>query len=177
MGKSTRLCLIPRIGLSELEEGKRYILSIPFSVANTHTCVGRVCPGKGLALRTTYLVVACVLSVFDIELAQDEDGNPRIPKIEFDGASVRYVFLGPSVHTVVGVDCLVTSRQGSQPLRMHYQTPFRGCHKASEGNSRQSKLLSGRKLVHRYLCTRPISISTTTPNDKMGSCSIARAGN
>lgn len=85
------------------------MLSTSFSVANNHTRVGRICPGKDLALRTAYLVVACVLSVFDIELPLDEDGNPRIPKIEFDGASVRYVFLVPSVHTVVDADRLLTS--------------------------------------------------------------------
>ena len=52
----------------------------------------RICPGKPLALRTIYLVVACVLSVFDIGPALDGDGNPQMPKIEFDDSTLRYVF-------------------------------------------------------------------------------------
>ena len=52
-----------------------------------------------------YLAVACVLSVFDIGPVFDEDGNPRIPEIEFGGASVRCVFLQLSIHTAADVDC------------------------------------------------------------------------
>jgi len=64
-------------------------------------------PGRYLALRTVYLVVACVLSVFDIGPVLDEDGNPRIPKIEFDGAqSIRCVFLQLPTHTAADVDRL-----------------------------------------------------------------------
>ena len=51
----------------------------------------RICPGSSFALRTVYLVVACVLSAFDIEPALDEDGKPQIPEAEFDSLIVRYV--------------------------------------------------------------------------------------
>ena len=85
---------------------------------------GRICPGKHLALRTVYLVVACVLSVFDIGPASDDDGNPRLPKPEFDGVTVRYVFLGPLIHTAADVDRLATRLQESQTFRMHYQASF-----------------------------------------------------
>ena len=72
-----------------------------------HVNPDRICPGKYLALRTVYLVVACVLSVFDIGPVLDKDGNPRIPEIEFDGAqSVRCVFLQLSIHTPADVDRL-----------------------------------------------------------------------
>ena len=83
---------------------------IPPSIVNNHTLMnpGRICPGKHLALRTVYLVVACVLSVFDIGPALDEDGNAQMPKIEFDGASVQYVFLESPIHTAADVDRLVT---------------------------------------------------------------------
>ena len=50
---------------------------------------GRICPGKHLALRTVYLVVACVLSAFDIGPALDEDGNPQMPNAEFDDVLIR----------------------------------------------------------------------------------------
>jgi len=69
---------------------------------------GRICPGKHLALRTVYLVVVCVLTVFDIGPVLDKDGNPQMPKIEFDGAAVRYVFLESLIHTAADVDCLTT---------------------------------------------------------------------
>jgi len=54
----------------------------------------------------------------------DEDGNPRIPEIEFDGGSVRYVFLESSIYTAAGIDRLVISHQGSQTIRMYYQASF-----------------------------------------------------
>ena len=82
---------------------------------------GRICPGKHLALRTVYLVIACVLSLFDIGPALDDDGNHRVPKPEFDGVTVRYVFLGPSTHTVADTDRFVVPLQESQTFRMHYQ--------------------------------------------------------
>ena len=77
---------------------------------NNHTLAhpGRICPGRYLALRIVYLAVVCVLFVFDIGPALDEDGNAQMPKIEFDGASVQYVFLESSIHTVEDVDHLVT---------------------------------------------------------------------
>lgn len=65
---------------------------------------GRICPGKYLALRTVYLVVTCILFVFDIGPVLDEDGNPQIPKIELDNTTVRYVSLEPSVHIAADVD-------------------------------------------------------------------------
>ena len=54
----------------------------------------RICPGKHLALRSLYLLIACVLSAFDIKPALDEDGNPQVPKPEFNSLVLRYAFLG-----------------------------------------------------------------------------------
>ena len=76
---------------------------------NDRTRACRICPGRDLALQTIYLVVACVLSVFNIEPALDEDGNPRMPKIEFDGAVVRYVFAGLQIRTAIDIDDFATS--------------------------------------------------------------------
>ena len=81
---------------------------------------GRICPGRHLALRIVYLVIACVLSVFDIGPVLDDNGDPRMPKVEFDGAAVRYVFLESLIETAADVDRLVTSHQGSRTLRMHH---------------------------------------------------------
>jgi len=49
----------------------------------------RICPGSQFALQTVYLVVACMLSVFNIEPVLDEDGNPQLPKVEFDSIILR----------------------------------------------------------------------------------------
>jgi len=49
----------------------------------------RNCPGKDFALHTVYIVVACVLSVFDIGPALDDDGNPNVPMAEFGSLFVR----------------------------------------------------------------------------------------
>ena len=97
-----------------------------------------------MALRTLYLVVACVLSVFDIGPVLDEDGNPRVPKIEFDSTTVRYVFfLEPSwIHAAADVDRLVTPYQESQSFRMCYQASLRGRDKAGAGNLQQDGLQS-----------------------------------
>jgi len=77
-----------------LEEGKGMPFT-PLSVVDdsAHVDPGRICPGKYFALRTVYMVVACVLSVFDIGPVLDEEGNPQIPEIEFSSASIRCVFL------------------------------------------------------------------------------------
>jgi len=72
--------------------------------------IPRICPGKQFSLRTVYLFVASVLSVFDIGPALDEDGNPQMPKAEFHGGLVRYGFLGSSVLVVA---MLTVERQGS----------------------------------------------------------------
>ena len=71
-----------------------------------------------------YLVVASVLSVFDIGPVLDDDGNPRMPRPEFDSATVRYVFPKPSIHAKTDVDYLATPHQESQTFRMYYQTSF-----------------------------------------------------
>jgi len=59
--------------------------------------ISRACPGKPFAIRTLYIVVACVLSAFNIEPALGGDGNPQPPKVEFNIRILRYVFLGTSV--------------------------------------------------------------------------------
>ena len=95
------------------------MLFTPHSVVDNHSHFnpGRICPGRYLALRTVYLVVACVLSVFDIGPVLDEDGNPQIPRIEFDGASVRCV----SCSYRFTVRRMLTGlRQGSQFVRMYH---------------------------------------------------------
>ena len=65
-----------------------------------------------------YLVIACVLSVFDVRPVLDDDGNPRIPKVEFE--SPRYVFLEPSIHTVADVDYLVVISKGQFRLAAYF---------------------------------------------------------
>ena len=75
----------------------------------------RICPGRHLALWTLYLVVACLLlSMFDIGPVSNENGDPQIPKIEFDNTTVRYVFfLEPSqIHTrsPKAFECAIKSR-------------------------------------------------------------------
>ena len=47
-----------------------------------------------------YLVVACVLSAFDVGPALDEDGNAQMPKAEFNFVTVRYVFLASLILVV-----------------------------------------------------------------------------
>lgn len=97
-----------------LGEGKRIPLTAPLIVNNRPLVnPGRICPGKYLALRTAYLVVVRVLSLFEIGPVLDEDGNPRMPKPEFDSATIRYVFLESSIHTAADADRPVTLHQGS----------------------------------------------------------------
>ena len=92
--------------------------------SRAHVDPGRICPGRYFALRTVYLAVACVLSVFDIGPVLDEGGNPRIPRIEFDSAFIRCVFLQLSIDTAADIDRLVMSHQGSETIRMYYQASF-----------------------------------------------------
>ncbi|KAF9645995.1 cytochrome P450 [Thelephora ganbajun] len=49
----------------------------------------RICPGRHFSLRTLYLNIACVLSVFDIEAPLGEDGKPQPLSGEFDKAAIR----------------------------------------------------------------------------------------
>ena len=93
-----------------LEGGKGIPFNTPPSVVNNraHVDPGRICAGKSFALRTLYLTVTCVLSVFDIGPVLDDDGNPRIPEVEFDGAFIRCVFLWLSIHTATDIDRLAT---------------------------------------------------------------------
>ena len=109
-----------------LEGGKGIPFETPSSIANNraHVGPGRICPGKYFALRTVYLTAVCVLSVFDIGPVLDEEGNPRIPEVEFDGAFIRCVFLWLSIHIVADIDRLVMSHQGSKTIRMYYQASF-----------------------------------------------------
>ena len=93
-----------------LEGGKGIPFNTPPSIVHNraHVDPGRICPGKYFALRTVYLTVTCILSVFDIGPVLDEDGNPRVPEIEFGDAFIRYVFLQLSIHTAVDIDRLAT---------------------------------------------------------------------
>jgi hypothetical protein len=67
--------------------------SIPLPLLSGTLATPRICPGRHFALRTVYIIVACVLTVFDIEPALDEDGNLQLPKVEFDCTLIRYVLL------------------------------------------------------------------------------------
>ena len=78
----------------------------------------RICPGRHFALQTMYLVVSCVLSVFDIAPPLNDDGSPQVLKAEFNGVFIRQVF--PKIST--GSDADVT--QGSQTFQVHDQTPI-----------------------------------------------------
>jgi cytochrome P450 len=82
MGKSTHLCLIQRTGFSVVEGGKGILFTpSPRSWVTVLVNPGRICPGRYLALRNMYLVIACVLSVFNIGPDLDDGGDPRMPKI------------------------------------------------------------------------------------------------
>ena len=93
-------------------------------------------PGGILALRTLHLVAACVLSVFDIGPVSNENGDPQIPKIEFDSTTVRYMFfLEPSqIHAAVCVYRLAIPHKESQSFRMCYQASLPRRDKADAGN-------------------------------------------
>ena len=59
------------------------------------TCLYRICPGLHLAVSSIFLNVACILAVFNIGKALDEDGKPITPKPEFTTGllwSVLFVF-------------------------------------------------------------------------------------
>ena len=74
------------------------LVTLPTLMANNRTL--RACPGGRFAVRTLYIVIACVLSAFNIEPALDGDGNPQPPKAEFNIRILRYVFLGTSVRVL-----------------------------------------------------------------------------
>jgi hypothetical protein len=42
----------------------------------------RICPGRHLAVSSIFFNIACVLAMFDIGNAMDEDGRPIIPSTE-----------------------------------------------------------------------------------------------
>ena len=79
--------------------------------------IPRTCPGKQFALRTVYLVVACVLSAFDIGPALDEDGNPQMPKAEFHCVTVRYVFLASLILVVVVLTAVRRHARDPKPFK------------------------------------------------------------
>ena len=99
----------------------------PPTVVNNRT--PRSCPGRRFALRTLYIVVACVLSAFNIEPVLDEDGNPQPPKAEFGTRMMRYVFLG----TPVRILTIVRHYQGPKTFRMFDQASIRSLREAGEG--------------------------------------------
>jgi len=49
----------------------------------------RVCPGRFYALDTVWLVLACVLAIFDITKALDADGNEIEVVVEHTSGAVR----------------------------------------------------------------------------------------
>ena len=51
----------------------------------------RVCPGRHLADLSLWINVATILSVFDISMAKDEQGNPIVPDIEFECGFTQWV--------------------------------------------------------------------------------------
>lgn len=63
--------------------GRRFRL-FPVSELKTTRC--RICPGRYLAEASLWIVVATLLSTFDIYPAKDEHGNDIIPCAEFNNA-------------------------------------------------------------------------------------------
>ena len=64
-------------------------LRVPFMMGNNTSLVLRICPGRNLALKTLYLVISCVLSVFKIGPTTDDNGNPQVPEAEFRSYMIR----------------------------------------------------------------------------------------
>ena len=86
----------------------------------------RICPGKRFAIQTVYLVVACVLSTFNVGPALGEDGSPEVLKAEFDSLFNRYVtFLGTSINCAAMLTrrC-ATFYQESQTFQMYNRAPI-----------------------------------------------------
>lgn len=44
----------------------------------------RICPGRFMALDSMWITIACVLSMFEISKAVDEDGYEITPDVEYD---------------------------------------------------------------------------------------------
>jgi len=49
----------------------------------------RICPGRHFSLRTLYLNIACILSVFDIKVPLCEVGKPELPPGDFVETAFR----------------------------------------------------------------------------------------
>lgn len=53
----------------------------------------RICPGRFMAYDMMWIAIACILAVFDISPAKDENGQDILPPVENDPGFTVYVFL------------------------------------------------------------------------------------
>lgn len=101
----------PRLYLAS-EDGGWYspplleIVPIPFS---------RICPGRFLAESSVWIVLATLLTVFDIRPAKDEQGSDIIPPEEFNTGLTRYV---------LGTHCLLKPFIEHLATLSHLNAPF-----------------------------------------------------
>jgi hypothetical protein len=50
-----------------------------------------ICPGRYFADNSVWIVIATILSIFEIQRVKDELGNDIIPPVAFDTGLARYV--------------------------------------------------------------------------------------
>lgn len=55
----------------------------------TDVSISRICPGRHLAELTLYTTIITMLSTVNILKPFDKDGMEYMPKVEFDGSTVR----------------------------------------------------------------------------------------
>jgi hypothetical protein len=49
-----------------------------------------MCPGRWLAYDSIWLSIACILSVYSIERAIDENGREIVPEVAYTSSLLRY---------------------------------------------------------------------------------------
>jgi len=89
MERSIHQSRILRSGSSAADEGEPYFWIYLPSHDEHHLL--RICPGRHFALRNLHLVIANVLTAFDILPPLDKNGNPQPPPPEFKHSQVRSV--------------------------------------------------------------------------------------
>lgn len=74
--------------------GRRYLVSldssrIPVLIFETN----RRCPGANLVESSVWLLIVSMLATLDISKARDDAGNVIEPKVEFNNAVFRYIYI------------------------------------------------------------------------------------
>ena len=79
------------------------------------TGIYSICPGRHLAEASVWIVIATILSAFEILPVKDDNGNPIIPKADFHSAITRcvYPFQVPTSGTYI-------SSQSPQTIQVYH---------------------------------------------------------